>query len=92
MSYQSVLKPDLFKQHNIIVTGGGSGIGRCTAHELASLGANVAIVGRSGGGHGGRAQVDEAFRVAHPALEVPVLCGEADLAVAPARSEELGPG
>lgn len=47
MSYQSVLKPDLFKQHNIIVTGGGSGIGRCTAHELASLGANVAIVGRN---------------------------------------------
>lgn len=25
---------------------GGSGIGRCTAHELAHLGANVALVGR----------------------------------------------
>lgn len=29
-----------------IVTGGGSGIGRCTAHELASLGAKVALLGR----------------------------------------------
>lgn len=31
----------------MIVTGGGSGIGRCTAHELASLGAAVALIGRT---------------------------------------------
>lgn len=30
----------------MVVTGGGSGIGRCTAHELAHLGATVAIIGR----------------------------------------------
>lgn len=46
MSYQSVFHPDLFKGQVFIVTGGGSGIGRCTAHELASLGAKVALVGR----------------------------------------------
>jgi citronellol/citronellal dehydrogenase len=37
----------LFDQHVAIVTGGGSGIGRCTAHELASLGAKIALVGRN---------------------------------------------
>jgi citronellol/citronellal dehydrogenase len=30
----------------VVVTGGGGGFGRCTAHELANLGASVALVGR----------------------------------------------
>ena len=47
MPYQSVFRPDVFAGQTIIVTGGGSGIGRCTAHELASLGAHVALVGRT---------------------------------------------
>jgi citronellol/citronellal dehydrogenase len=47
MSYQSVFRPDLFAGQTIIVTGGGSGIGRCTAHELAALGAHVVLVGRT---------------------------------------------
>lgn len=46
MSYRSVFRPDLFKGQTVIVTGGGSGIGRCTAHELVSLGAAVVLVGR----------------------------------------------
>ena len=46
MSYTSIFRPDLFRDHTFIVTGGGSGIGRCTAHELAALGARVALVGR----------------------------------------------
>ncbi|MCO7227287.1 SDR family oxidoreductase [Pleionea sp. CnH1-48] len=47
MSYQSIFKTDTFRQKNIIVTGGGSGIGRCTAHELAALGAHVILIGRN---------------------------------------------
>ena len=46
MSYRSVFKPGLFEGQTVIVTGGGSGIGRCTAHEIAALGAHVAITGR----------------------------------------------
>ena len=46
MSYKSIFKPELFSGQVIIVTGGGSGIGRCTAHELAALGALVVLTGR----------------------------------------------
>ena len=46
MPYQSVFRPGLFDGQSIIVTGGGSGIGRCTAHELVALGARVALIGR----------------------------------------------
>ena len=45
--YQSVFAPGLLHGQVILVTGGGSGIGRCTAHELASLGAHVVLVGRN---------------------------------------------
>jgi citronellol/citronellal dehydrogenase len=47
MPYQSVFRSDLFAGQTIIVTGGGSGLGRCTAHELSALGAHVALVGRT---------------------------------------------
>lgn len=46
MPYQSVFRLGTFEGQTIIVTGGGSGIGRCTSHELSSLGAHVALVGR----------------------------------------------
>ncbi len=46
MGYRSVFKNDLFSNQTIIVTGGGSGIGRCNAHELSALGARVILIGR----------------------------------------------
>ena len=45
--YASVFRPGLFDGRVVWVTGGGSGIGRCVAHELASLGATVVISGRT---------------------------------------------
>ncbi|GAC18337.1 SDR family oxidoreductase [Paraglaciecola arctica] len=47
MGYQSSLAAKSFSGKTIVITGGGSGIGRCTAHELASLGATVLLLGRT---------------------------------------------
>lgn len=46
MAYRTIFRPDLLAGQVVLVTGGGSGIGRCTAHELAALGAKVALAGR----------------------------------------------
>jgi citronellol/citronellal dehydrogenase len=46
-TYRSVFRPGLFAGQLHWVTGGGSGIGRCVAHELASLGATVLLSGRT---------------------------------------------
>lgn len=45
-AYRSIYRTGLFAGQTVIVTGGGSGIGRCIAHELASLDADLALVGR----------------------------------------------
>lgn len=47
MAYTSVFRPDLFKDTTVIVTGGGTGIGRAIAHELSALGAHVVLAARS---------------------------------------------
>jgi citronellol/citronellal dehydrogenase len=46
MPYRSVFRDAVFAGQVVMVTGGGSGIGRCTAHELAALGARLVLVGR----------------------------------------------
>ena len=47
MAYCSAFRAGLFAARVVVVTGGGSGIGRCTAHELAALGARVVLIGRN---------------------------------------------
>ncbi len=47
MGYQSGFRPGLFDNQTIFVPGGGGGLGRCIAHELAALGARVVLAGRT---------------------------------------------
>lgn len=47
MSYASGFRPGLFEGQTIFIPGGGGGLGRCIAHELASLGAAVILAGRT---------------------------------------------
>lgn len=77
MKYQSVFRPELFAGQTIIVTGGGSGLGRCTAHELASLGATVALVGR---------KIEKLHAVQ---AEIIAACGKASIHVCDIRDEAM---
>lgn len=47
MSYRSGFRSGLFDGQTILIPGGGGGLGRCIAHELAALGASVVLAGRS---------------------------------------------
>jgi NAD(P)-dependent dehydrogenase (short-subunit alcohol dehydrogenase family) len=45
--YASIFREGIFDGRTIVISGGGSGIGRCTAHELDSLGAKILMTGRN---------------------------------------------
>jgi len=47
VAYQSGFRQGLFQGQTIFIPGGGGGLGRCIAHELASLGAHVVLAGRT---------------------------------------------
>ncbi|MGI9326718.1 MAG: SDR family oxidoreductase [Pseudomonadales bacterium] len=47
MGYRSGFREGLFHGQTIFIPGGGGGLGRCIAHELTSLGANVVLAGRT---------------------------------------------
>ena len=73
--YRSVFAPGLFDGQVIVITGGGSGIGRCTAHELAALGATVVLIGRS------------TDKLQHVREEIEAAGGKADTATCDIRQE-----
>ena len=47
MAFNSIYRDGLFAGKTIVVSGGGTGIGRATARELAALGATVVLCSRS---------------------------------------------
>lgn len=76
MKYQSIFRSNLFEGQVILITGGGSGIGRCMVHELAALGAHPILIGR---------KIEKLRRTAE---EIEQDAGQADFHVCDVREDE----
>ena len=74
--YRSIFRPGLFEARTVVVSGGGTGIGRAIAHELAALGAHVVLTAR-------RAEPLEAVRA-----ELEAAGGQASCRVCNVREED----
>lgn len=48
METDTMFQADLLAGKRILITGGGTGLGKSMAHHLLELGAEVAICGRRG--------------------------------------------
>ncbi len=68
----TALKPDTFGGQTVIVTGGGTGLGKAVASEFARLGANLVIASR-------KPEHLDAGRAALEALDADVLAVECDI-------------
>jgi citronellol/citronellal dehydrogenase len=71
--YSSLFRDGLFDGRVVLITGGGTGIGRCVAHEVTALGGTAMLVGRH----------EETLKAT--AEEIRQLGGSADYAVADIR-------
>jgi NAD(P)-dependent dehydrogenase (short-subunit alcohol dehydrogenase family) len=68
----TALKPDTFRGTPVLVTGGGTGLGKAIAAEFARLGASVVIASR-------KSEHLEAGRAAMQSLGAPVLSVPCDI-------------
>ena len=74
----AVLAPRCLQGRTVLVTGGGSGIGRATALLLSSLAAHVAVTGRREEALAETASLADAAGAAHPVLIAPCDVREPD--------------
>lgn len=84
-----MFRPDLMRGQKVLVTGGGSGLGRVMAESIAALGGDVVIAGRRAGVLEAAAQE---IMNAHPGRVTPVECDIRDEAAIEAMLDKAWEG